>query len=142
MKKIFIALLVFAMVGVTGCGNTKTLTCTMEEDGTVGKTVLTYKKDKLTKASVVADTDLSGKDISDDDVTTYKTIYDYMCSAMNTDGVSCKADVTKKKASLNITLDIEKVSSDTLDEMDMDGIDGFTMKEAKEQLVKEGYTCK
>lgn len=142
MKKIIVALMLLAMITVTGCGKSNTLTCTKEEDGTVGKAVLTYKKDKLTKISLTTNTDISGESYSDDDLKTMEGMYGLMCSAFSGEGMTCDTKVTKEKASLSISLNLEKASADTLKDLEMDGLDSYSKETAKKELTEDGYTCK
>ena len=70
MKKYLIALVALLVVA-TGCGNSKKLTCTMEEDGSKEEMIMTYKKDELVKIEGVS-TIVSDVEVSKDEVAMYE----------------------------------------------------------------------
>jgi Uncharacterized protein conserved in bacteria len=140
MKKLFVVFMVVAMVAVTGCGNSKTLTCKMEEDGTVETNKLTFKKDKLTKLTTISETDISKEGLKESDLEEARGYYALVCGFFTGDGLECKSDVTTKKATITMTVDLEKAKAETLESLEIG--DYETMEKAKKAFTDEGYTCK
>lgn len=147
MKKILILFLAVVMLTLTGCGNggSKTLTCTMKEDEQIVEGKLTYKNDSLVTVSSSMSYDYSKEEVAEEEIEYLKTIFKLGCSTYENDkAVNCSYDVTTKKASLTIVMDVTKASAETLENLDLsdEDIKSLSYDQAKKSLTDTGYTCK
>jgi len=141
MKKFFMTFAIVAVFALTGCGKSeKTLTCTQSEDDTKATVNLTFKKDKMTKVDMVVDIDISGEDYSEEDLAYLNEMFGIACIAYTGDGVDCNTNVTAKAATMKVVIDVEKASSSTLKELELE--ETYTYQKAKDELTADGYTCK
>ena len=151
MKKLLSILVIFTIVLVTGCSNTKTLTCTKEltdEDGykTTTEMTITYNKEKVLTVDekTASETDPEYVDF------TYGFMNLFTAVFTNVDGI--EVNVSKEnniiKTSMNIDyekLDVHKIeenlSSMDIGHDDIYSTNDITFEEFKAKNLK-GYTCK
>ena len=140
MKKYLIALVALLVV-VTGCGNTKKLNCTMEEDGTKGVMNMEFdKEDNLTKLTLKM-TEEFETELTKEEVETYKGVSSIACAAYNADYTDCKVDVTSKALELEVVYNVTKMTDEQREE------EGFTKEATTFEAMKKdaedtGFTCK
>lgn len=142
-------ILAISVLFITGCGNQKTLTCSMseEDDGLSMNQELNvvYEEDKIANVRMSMDAK-----ITDDQ---YQEYWDMFVSMMesqyeekNADGIKVSTKSNDDNYTFNITLDIdlEKASADDLATYDLEDLadETATYEELKEQLEESGYTCK
>jgi len=141
-------ILAISVLFITGCGNQKTLTCSMseEDDGLSMNQELNvvYEEDKIANVRMSIDAK-----ITDDQ---YQEYWDMFVSMMesqyeekNADGIKVSTN-NDDNYTFNITLDVdlEKASADDLATYDLEDLadETATYEELKEQLEESGYTCK
>ena len=142
MKKILkVSILLICIFLVTGCLGTKKLTCTLKEEEVDQeyemKLVYTYKKNKLEQIKlnveyiVIDDEDLFGM-VED----SYKELYD---SFEKDKGVKTNIKTKNNKLTLNLEVDVPKLSKEVKDKLDYNY---GTYDEVKEYLESNRYTCK
>ena len=142
-------ILAISVLFITGCGNQKTLTCSMseEDDGLSMNQELNvvYEEDKIANVRMSMDAK-----ITDDQ---YQEYWDMFVSMMesqyeekNADGIKLSTKSNDDNYTFNITLDVdlEKASADDLATYDLEDLadETATYEELKEQLEESGYTCK
>ena len=142
-------ILAISVLFITGCGNQKTLTCSMseEDDGLSMNQELNvvYEEDKIANVRMSMDAK-----ITDDQ---YQEYWDMFVSMMesqyeekNADGIKVSTKSNDNNYTFNITLDVdlEKASADDLATYDLEDLadETATYEELKEQLEESGYTCK
>ena len=142
-------ILAISVLFITGCGNQKTLTCSMseEDDGLSMNQELNvvYEEDKIANVRMSMDAK-----ITDDQ---YQEYWDMFVSMMesqyeekNADGIKVSTKSNDDNYTFNITLDVdlEKASADDLATYDLEDLadETATYEELKEQLEESGYTCK
>ena len=142
-------ILAISVLFITGCGNQKTLTCSMseEDDGLSMNQELNvvYEEDKIANVRMSMDAK-----ITDDQ---YQEYWDMFVSTMesqyeekNADGIKVSTKSNDDNYTFNITLDVdlEKASADDLATYDLEDLadETATYEELKEQLEESGYTCK
>lgn len=145
-KKMILCVPVLALgLLATGCGNTKVLECTMEDDSAEGMEMsqvvkATYKKDALTKV------DMSMEVTVDEELEEYM---DYLAGSLTSefselegkDGVTIKNETKDNKLTFSMVADLNKMSDEAKEELDMED-DAGTYEEAKKYFEEAGYTCK
>ena len=140
MKKYLIVLTLLLLV-VTGCGNTKKLTCSMSKNGTMAKADMEFdKKDNLTKMTTTMSQEFE-KELSKEELETYQQLLGNSCSEYDSEYVDCKIDINSKKFEIVISYDVTKMTNEQLEDM------GYTRKTAiystmKEDAEADGFTCK
>jgi hypothetical protein len=67
-------------------------------------------------------------------------VQETLCEIYSGDGMTCKVNVTAKKANITIIIDFNKASEEMLTELEFDG--DRTYATAKKDLEEDGYTCK
>ena len=142
-------ILAISVLFITGCGNQKTLTCSMseEDDGLSMNQELNvvYEEDKIANVRMSMDAK-----ITDDQ---YQEYWDMFVSMMesqyeekNADGIKVSTKSNDNNYTFNITLDVdlEKASADDLATYDLEDLadETATYEELKDQLEESGYTCK
>ena len=140
MKKYLIALVALLVV-VTGCGNTKKLTCTMTEDGENAKAVMEFdKEDKLTKMTMTMSQDFE-QELTKEEVELYQGVMSAACASYPDEYADCEVKVDKKKMEIIVSYDVSKMTDEQIEEM---GIDKTTMSydEMKKDAEADGFTCK
>lgn len=141
MKKILMSMaLIITLVSLTGCGSSKTLTCTetSSDNGfSTEKVVYEFKKDKIIKATETASITAEG------DFAQY--IDDYKKSAQTTvdgynkvNGISAKVEADNNTVSVVAEIDPSKMSESEFSARSM----GETYDSMKAKLTEKGYTCK
>ena len=150
MKKIsFLIISLFVMLTVSGCGNTKVLTCISEEKGNnmngVATVKYTFKNDKMTKAKIEA----TFKDIQMDDLATNWDTYKAQLTEQNKPikekgfKRTVKSNDKKYTFTVNIDIDFTKVSKDTMDKYGILDYSSRSYDEVKEEMNASGsMTCK
>lgn len=137
MKKYLIAVVVLLLV-VTGCGNSKKLTCTLEKDGSKDELVMTYKKDELVKV-VATSIIYSDEEVNKDDLALYE---EFTCSLLgDKEYIDCSIEAKGKNVEITITMDLENLTEEELEEM------GYTKEnssyeEMKKSAEEDKYICK
>lgn len=140
MKKYLIVLTLLLLV-VTGCGNTKKLTCSMSKNETMAKADMEFdKKDNLTKMTTTMSQEFE-KELSKEELETYQQLLGNSCSEYDSEYVDCKIDINSKKFEIVISYDVTKMTNEQLEDM------GYTRKTAiystmKEDAEADGFTCK
>lgn len=134
-----------AILLLTGCGNTETLTCTMEEENYYVKGVMgykvTYKNDELytveQKASI---------EVTDDEYVSYldelEKDYEDEKNEGQSAGVNYSLNRKGNNLVMGITYNINKMSEDELDSFGYSSDDDNSYEYVKSQLEDDGYTCK
>lgn len=139
MKKSLIVFMAIMLLAMTGCGNTKTLTCTAEEDGQKTVVTMKFKDDKLT--TMVQDMTLEfDNELEESEQTMVKSYLDLACSAYDYDGVECKVSASAKSASIYLSIDITKLNDEAKEELEYSGDE--TYDSLKNEAEEDGYTCK
>lgn len=152
MKKfLMLAIISIGLFTLTGCGNTKVLTCTMEKDSTydeietTGNQVkLTFNKkgDKIEKYSqnmyIIYNSSVSSEDF-DSEYNDAKSACD---EYKDYTGITCKVTKTGKKISLIIEVNLEKANKEIIEEFSLNEIDDETYDSMKKDAETSGYTCK
>lgn len=138
MKKYLIALVALLVVA-TGCGNSKKLTCTMTEDGAKEEIVMTYKKDDLAKIEMTSTT-VSEEEISKDEIAMYEGFVCGMLNAMS-EQVDCKVSAKGKELTMKVTMNIEKMTAEELEELGYKA-EETSYEDMKKAAEEDGYTCK
>ena len=150
MKKIiysFIALV--SILIVTGCGNEKTLTCTLSSKGTDSdieeKVVFTFKNDKLYKYVL----DMTLKNIKIDNLNkvwpSIKKQFNDMNEEINVAGFKRTGTVDEIKHELSTKMEVnyEQISDKTISENNLAVYKDKTYKELKKYFEEtEKGTCK
>lgn len=146
MKKFLGVFIAVVMLGaVTGCGDTKTLKCTMEEssdDSLKTSQVIeaTFKKDTVTKITMTTQVKVSDE---------YASYLSLMKSSLESEfeeyqdqkGITVAIDAKDNTLSAKITADLDKMDEETKEELDM--VDNTaSYDEVKQSMEEEGYTCK
>ncbi len=132
MKKILVV--GTALLVLTGCGNTQTLTCSLvdEDANSSAKVVSEYKDDKITKFTMETILDF-GMEMSESDL-------ESLCAeSEGTEGLTCKATQDGTKITLTIGIDMEKADADTLSDLNYEDT---SYEEMKADLEAENFTCK
>ena len=138
MKKGFLFLI--PLLCLTGCDNgTKKLICEREEDSATDELVeLSYsKKNKLLNVEHIGTFRFEEKYEKDFLV----SLLDAECEDFESSkGITCKVQKNKKSVSLNLKMNISKMTDEELEDMDIE--DMMNYEEAKEELEDDGYICK
>ena len=140
MKKYLIALVALLVV-VTGCGNTKKLTCTETDEGTETVAVMEFDKENaMTKMTVTA-TEKFEKELTKEELEMYQGISSLACASFTAESVECEVNVTSKELKLVVSYDITKMTDEELAEAGLTK-ENTTYDAAKKDLEDDGYTCK
>lgn len=152
MKKfLFLAIFLFTIVFVSGCGNKniKTLKCTGTNRGNnmsaQGEFTYTFKNDKLVKLNAVA----TFRDITVDNL---ESVWDSFKAQFNEQnyptqevGYKRTTKANDKDYTFTVTLDVdyEKISKETMKkfEIDEDSVNK-TYEEIKKESLESNMTCK
>ncbi len=147
MKNLFkLGALALVLVLVTGCGGSKgkTLTCTKSEDETGMKSTQTMKvsfsDDKASKINMTMKMDI------DEEYSSYISAFKSMLDSQfenfkSKSGVKYDSKSDKDSITVDLEVDINKLSEEELGALDLDGSTG-TYDEVKKALEKDEYTCK
>lgn len=139
MKKYLLVLVAMLLV-VTGCGS-KTLTCTLEEDGQKATSVVKFDKNDVATSATQSMTLEFEEGTSEEDKENSKAYMDLLCSVMDYEGVECSTEIKSNALEVKITMDFEKMSAEDKESA------GYTEEEStydavKKELEEQGYTCK
>lgn len=146
--KIIVALLVGGIF-LTGCSNTKTLTCTNKEEQSgisMGqKVIMTFKNDKISYVKMSIDNKATDSTIKDNwDM--FASMMEEQFEKKEEPGVSLTTKNNKDEHTFNVTLEInlEKAKDDALEEYGLDGIadEKTTYEDTKKEIESKGFTCK
>ena len=135
MKRKLIALtaLLVTAVTLTGCGNTKTLTCTMTEDGVTETHVYKFSKDKLTKMTYKEEMEAE----SEEQAQEYKKLAEESSELLSGEGITTKVDVKGKKVTSVMEADLSKMDDDA-----KKNVEDTTYDEVKKEEEEDGFSCK
>ena len=129
----------------SGCGKTKVLECTMNDDSTEGLEMAhtvkaTFKNDAVTKMDIdmVLTVDDELKDYTNELAESLKSEFSNLDGKK---GVSITTDTKDKVVTFNLTADLSKMDDSAKEELDMVGT-SETYAAAKKDLEGEGYKCK
>lgn len=129
---------------MTGCGNTKTLTCSMEEKtsyltAAMGYQV-TYKDDEVTM--IEQRMSLEAGDEAQTYLDSMEEEYNKEVRDLESDGI--KFDLERKGNQLNFSAQyrINKMTDEELDDLGFSLDDDNSYETVKENLEEQGYTCK
>lgn len=152
MKKLtLLVIMTFYLIILTGCGNTKTLTCTQEEDSVndkIDKTglqvKLVFNKDGEDISKYIQTAYINyNKTISDEDFDLEYNDANSACDEYkNYTGVTCKAIKNGKKISLVIEVDVKKANDETKTAFYLNELDEKNYDDMKKNAEESGYTCK
>lgn len=144
-KNLTVAILAIILSVSVGCGNkTKVLDCSMVDEqstGTMTQNIkATFKKNEVTKISLSIDLELEDSYLKyvDKFMSTIDSKYE---KYNDKKGVSAKTEKNDKGFVLKIDADLDKMSDEDKEELDM--IDSSGDYDAtKKYLEEQGYTCK
>ncbi len=129
---------------MTGCGSTKTLTCSMEEKtsyltGAMGYQV-TYKDDEVTM--IEQRMSLEAGDEAQSYLDSMEEEYNREVRDLESDGI--KFDLERKGNQLYFSTQyhINKMTDEELDDLGFSLNDDNSYETVKENLEEQGYTCK
>ncbi len=144
MKKYLAVGLAVVMMGfATGCGSTKTLKCTMDQNVAMmdmKQTInITFKKDTVTKMEVIQDVKV------DDSYSSYMSEIEKSLEQEMDEYKEKGLNVTTKTNGNNIKVsmvaDLTKMSDEDKESLDLVDAKG-KMSDAKKALEEQGYKCK
>lgn len=137
MKKYLIAVVVLLLV-MTGCGNTKKLTCTLEKEKSKEVLTFNYKKDELVKVEGIS-TIYANKEVNEEDLALYG---EFTCSLLGDEEyIDCSIEPKGKNVEITITMDLENLTDAELEEMGY-AKENSSYEEMKKDAEADGYTCK
>lgn len=150
MKKLgFLCAIFVAVILITGCGSTKTLTCTLSETSEGMKMdqeiTMNFKDDKVEYVKVNMITSAEDEEL--------KTSWDLLTSILdssfdveNSEGITISTNNDKEnyKYEISYEVDLEKASTEKLAELGMEDIVDAdeSYEETKKAAEEDGYTCK
>ncbi len=144
MKKYLAVGLAVVMMGfATGCGSTKTLKCTMDQNVAMmdmKQTVnITFKKDTVTKMEVIQDVKV------DDSYSSYmseieKSLEQEM-DEYKEKGINVTTKTNGNNIKVSMVADLTKMSDEDKESLDLVDAKG-KMSDAKKALEEQGYKCK
>ena len=144
MKKFLAVFVAVMLLVVTGCGNTKTLTCSTNISGLNQDVVVKYDGEDIKSIEMVMT--YSASALSEMGVTSetmdlfVSTMKSSVCDTYNAyEGVSC--DVTSPNGGLEVVvkLDYPKLSQEAKDDL---SFNYQSYDSLKADLEEQGYTCK
>ena len=141
MKKYLIVFVAVMLLVVTGCGNTKTLSCSLEEDGQKAVVDMEFgDNDVLTKMTMTMSVALE-EELTDDEKAMMESYMELMCDAYDYEGIDCKVDTGSKSVDVVITMNLDKMSAEDKTEMGYSDAEA-TYDAMKKAAEEDGYTCK
>lgn len=124
------------LVIMTGCGNTKELTCTNEENGAGASMVLEYvwKDDVLTKV---------GQEIMLEVEDDYVDDIDYYVDSLEEESKGIKADYTLNgnRLTMKVEYELGAMTDEELDDFGFDPEEDNSYETIKKELEEDGYVC-
>lgn len=130
---------------LTGCGNTKTLTCTMNEESSYAKGIMgyqiTYKNDALSKVEQKFSVEVTDEDYVDY-LDSLEEEYNDEVNEYQSDGIKYNLERNGNNLILGVTYNLGKMTKDELDEIGFYEEDDNSYENVKSELEDEGYTCK
>ena len=145
MKNILkICLISFSLLLLVGCGNKKTLKCSLSDDSEVIKSTntinTTFKDDEIVKIVLGSETTFSSdyKSLIDDMIETFDNEYKELSSEKGITYNTTKKDDTVK---MTLSIDLDKVNDEIKEEYRYIG-SSETYDGVKKELEEQGYTCK
>lgn len=137
---IMFSALVVALTTLSGCGKSKTLTCTQEnsESGAPSKHEIVYKfeDNKITSATQTTTITLEGDNVQYKDV--YKSSAQQAVDDYKKDGMTAKVVEDGNKISVEVEMKPDKLSESDYVIYKM----GESYESMEALLAEEGYTCK
>lgn len=145
MKKYLglLVVMVFGFAFLTGCGSTKTLTCTRSEDeeGMEMNTTMnvTFDNDVISGANAIMEFKVPEEYLKVLPIEKFAEEIEKEFIGSIPEGVT--TDTKSKGDTITITMDIDvdKLDNKSKEEMDLDG---SSYEEVKKSLEEEGYSCK
>ncbi len=141
MKRKFIVLtaLLVTVVTLTGCGNTKTLTCTNDTNAT-REAKIVYSKDEVKKMTIKQ---FLGEGSTKEEVEEAKKTYEEQLEKNKKDGMTVKVIVEDMKLFLSMEVEIDKLDEETKKSY-LESVAGADQSydATKKSLEDEGYICK
>lgn len=137
MKKIFYGFIVGSLIiiSLTGCGN-QSLKCNMEDGNEKSEVVVSFKNKEATKIIMKS----IGEVDSEENAKQSVDIINNLSSKSEKNGIVMSAKADGKKVSMEMTMDISKMSNNDLKKQ------FNTENLSKENLTKlfedKGYSCK
>lgn len=152
MKRfLMLTIISICLFTLTGCGNSKTLTCFKESESTydeidnTGTSIkLKFNKagDKVLKFDQIAYI-IYNKNVSTDDFNDeYDNALDACEAYKEYAGVTCKVTKTNKKITLTVEVNTDKADDTTIEKFSLDELEGETYDTMKKDAETNGYTCK
>lgn len=145
MKRIGLIGVSFGMILLlTGCGNTKTLTCTMQrsEDGTTGAMGyrVTYKDDVISVIEEKMAYEGSGDDYLSqlDDL---EKEFNEGVSEHETDGVKYDLERDGNRVEITVTYDLNKMTEEEREDIDFSFDDDNSYETVKSNFESQGMVC-
>lgn len=150
MKKLSVlAVLAVIPILLTGCGSSKTLTCTntQEQSGVKmdQKVVMKFSGNKVNYIKMSVDSKATS-DVIKNNWDVFASTLEKQYSNKDKDGVKVTTKNNKKDYSYEISIefDLKKATNENLKEYDLDGIadEKSSMSDVKKSAEKSGFTCK
>lgn len=130
---------------LTGCGNTKTLECSMKDDSNDGmvlnqKVKVSFDGDNVTKV------DMDMKMTVDEEYSDYMDMMEDSLKEQFEDieskkGITLKTSTKGNDINISFVADLTKMDKDTKEELDIVDTEA-SYDEAKKTFEDEGYSCK
>ena len=146
MKRIgFIGVSFGLVLFLTGCGNTKTLTCTKQEEnyygnGAIGYRV-TYKSDIITTVEQKV-----SLEVTDEDYEYYldniEDEYEKEAKEKESIGVNYNLNRQGNNLVFGITYNLNKMTDDELNDFGYSDDDNNSYEKIKSEMEEDGFTCK
>jgi len=141
MKKYVVALLGIVLLVITGCGNSKTLSCSIEENEQISVVDMKFSEEGILKTIELKRTKMFEEELTKQGreyMDSYMKVY---CSGYDMEGVSCTSETGTSSSKLMISVDLDRM----LDEDKSDIIsetDDLTYDSIKSKITDNGYVCK
>ena len=145
MKRGFIGVSFGLVLFLTGCGNTKTLTCTKQEEnyygnGAIGYRV-TYKSDTITTVEQKV-----SLEVTDEDYEYYldniEDEYEKEAKEKESIGVNYNLNRQGNNLVFGITYNLNKMTDDELNDFGYSDDDNNSYEKIKSEMEEDGFTCK
>ena len=141
-KRLYIIVLLLVMVSLTGCSS-KTLICTKVSDESIYnlKEKITTKYGMFGVKNININMEMALKDNSFINADVLEKTLDETYKELKENGAKVNISSKDNKVIVDINVDLKKIESDELKEIDLYDVDE-SYEDAKKSFKKLGYTCK
>ena len=138
MRETILCFIILSVIILTtGCGNNKTLECeSVEKDGTVLKYKVDYKDDVMVKVRTTYSQTYESEELAQSSQKLSEKLLQQQYGDKK--GVTFKTTVDGKSYSMVVTYDIEKMSEETMSDLQLSRL---TYDNYQKNLEEQGYTC-